>query len=137
MKLGSEEIFYINLLNSVSGVVARDVISQGNSVAFLVKQEDVGRAIGKNACNIKALGKKLRKNVEIIEQQGTIGEFVKKALYNLRVREVIVLESNGKRNAFVLLESGEKRKLWSSIGRFKRIKEIAKRNYDLNELRVK
>jgi N utilization substance protein A len=137
MKLGSEEIFYINAFNRISGATARDVVVQGNNVAFLVKQGDIGRAIGKNACNVKALGKRLGKNVEIIEHREKLGEFVKKALYNVKVSGVEISESGGKKKAFVSLESGEKKKLLNNLGRFKRVKEIARRNYELNELRIK
>lgn len=137
MKLGSDEIFYINAFNSISGAIAKDVVVQGNSAAFLVKQEDIGKAIGKNACNVKALKKKLNKNIEIIEYREHLQEFLKRALYNVKVKEVEVLERDNKKSVFVSLESDEKRKLLDNLGRFKRIKEIAKRNYGIDELRIK
>ncbi|MAG22017.1 MAG: NusA-like transcription termination signal-binding factor [Candidatus Diapherotrites archaeon] len=137
MKLGSDEIFYINVFDSISGAVAKDVIVQGNSVVFLVKKGDVGKAVGKNACNVNTLRKKFGKNIEILEQGDNPEEFVKKALYTVKIKSVEIVENEDRKNGFVVLDAGEKRKLLSNLGRFKRIKEIAKRNYGLHELRLK
>ena len=137
MKLGSEEIFYINTFASVSGVSARDVIVQGNNITFVVRKEDIGKAIGKGACNVKTLRSKINKNVEILEFHEKLEDFVKKALYNFVVKGVEVKEKDGKKIAFVSLEAGEKRKLFTNMGRFKRIKEIAKRDYELDDLHLK
>lgn len=137
MKLGSEEIFYMNAFSGISGAVAKDVIVQVNSITYLVKHDDIGRAIGKNACNVVALRKKLKKNVEIIGQYDTVEEFIKKALYNVKIDGVEIQESEGKKRGFILLNGEEKGKLLNNLGRFKRIKEIAKRNYGLDDLRIK
>ncbi len=136
MKIGSDEIFYMNTFNSATRVVARDVVVQGNNIVFLVKGRDVGKAIGKNASNVKALKEKLRKNVEILGYTENVGEFFKKALYTVKVKGV-ELKGEGKKKAIVLLEAGEKRKVLTAMGKFKRIKEIAQRNYGLEEVRLK
>jgi len=137
MKLGSDEIFYINTFSSISGVMPKDVLVQGNSIVFLVKKGDAGKAIGKAAGNVKVLSKKLKKNVEIVEHREKLGEFLKKALYSVNVKGIKFSENDGKKTAFVVLEGVEKRKLLNSMGRFKRIKEMAKRNYGVDEVRIR
>ncbi|MDP6671100.1 MAG: NusA-like transcription termination signal-binding factor [archaeon] len=137
MKLGSEEIFYINAFNSISGVNAKDVIVQDNNIIFLVKSGDVGKAIGKSASNIKTLRNRLKKNVEIFGHCEKFSEFVKKALKEVKVKKVEVTEKDGKKKAVVLLEEGERTALFGNMGRIKKIKEIAKRSYGIEEVRIK
>ncbi len=137
MKLGSEEIFYINAFNKISGADAKDVIVHDNSIIFLVKSSDVGRAIGKDACNVKALRNKLKKNVEIFGHCEKFGEFVKKAFRKAKVKSVEVTEKDGRKRAVVLLEEGERAALFGNMGKIKKIKEIAKRNYGIGEVRIR
>jgi NusA-like KH domain protein len=104
MKLGSEEIFYINAFNKISGVDAKDVIVHDNNIIFLVKGKDVGKAIGKSASNIKALRTRLKKNVEIFGHCEKFEEFVKKALKEVKVKKVEITEKDGRKKAIVLLK---------------------------------
>ncbi len=137
MKLGSDDIFYMNAFNSVSRVVAKDVVLQGNSLLFLVKKSDVGKAIGKSACNVKTLREQLKKNVEIIGYSESAKDFFQSVFHDVKVKGVEVKEDDGKKTAFVVFEAGEKRNVLANMGRFRRIKEITKRNFDFDEMRIK
>jgi len=137
MRLTSDEIFYLNALNSTSGANARDCVVQGNVIAFILKKGEMRRAIGKDGIAVKHLRQKLRLNVELLEYAEEPEEFIKKALYNVNVSSVKVSEKDGKRFANVELEPGEKRKLLNGIGRLKRIKALAKRNYNIEDIKVK
>ena len=137
MKLTSDEIFYLNALDSVSGVNARDCVVEENVVAFLVKKAELGKAIGRNASTVKKLGKKLRKNVEIFEYCDTVEQFIKKALYNIKIEEIRLLERNGKKYAVLSLDPENKRKLLNSLPRIKRIKAFSKRDYKVEDVRTR
>ena len=136
MRLTSDEIFYLNALNSASGANARDCVVRGNVISFLIKKEELGKAIGKDASSVKKLRQKLKLNVELLEYPEKIGEFVKKALYNIKIKEVGVQEKNGKKIANVSLEPGEKRKVLSIGSRLKRIKALAQRNYGIEDIKI-
>lgn len=137
MRLTSDEIFYLNALNSASGANARDCVVQGNVIAFIVKKEEMRRAIGKNGSAVKDLRQKLRLNVELLEYAEKPEDFIKKALYTVNVSSVKFSEKDGKKFANVELEPGERRKLLTGIGRLKRIKALAKRNYNIEDIKVK
>ncbi|MCX6798887.1 MAG: NusA-like transcription termination signal-binding factor [Candidatus Diapherotrites archaeon] len=137
MRLTSSEIFYLNALNSASGANARDCVVIGNTIAFLVRKGEIGRAIGKNAESAKALGKKLGLNVEILEYSEDATEFIKKALYNIKIDEVKILERNCKKIALLVADSENKRKLQGSSGRIKRIKALAQRDYKIEEIKIR
>ena len=137
MRLGTEEIFYLNALTTVSGANARDCIIQGNTISFLVRTEEIGKAIGKNALNIENLQKQLRKKVEIFEYSANAEEFVKKAFFNIRFNSIEIKEGEGKKTVFVSLDAENKSRMLNNSSKIKRIKEIAKRNYNIEEIRIK
>ena len=137
MRLTSEDIFYLNALNSASGANARDCVVQGNVIAFLVKKADLGRAIGKNASAVKNLRKVLKRNVEIFEHCDDAVGFIKSALYDAKVNNVEIVERNGKKQAIVSVDPENKRKLLNSLPRIKRIKALLKRNYKVEDLKIR
>lgn len=137
MKLKAEEIFYLNELNSVSGANARDCIIQGNTITYLVKPSELGKAIGKKATNVNNLKKKLKKNIEILEYNENPAEFVKKAFYNIKFNEINSKEEEGKKTVFVSADAENKSKILNNTAKIKRIKEIAKRNFGIDEIKIR
>ncbi len=137
MRLTSNEIFYLNALNRVSGVNARDCVVDENVISFLVRKEAMGKAIGKNAATIKKLSKQLRKNIEIFEYCDDVESFIKKALYNIKIDEINLVERNGKKQAILMLDPENKRKLLNSLPRIKRIKTLSKRDYKIEDVRTR
>lgn len=137
MRLTSDDIFYLNELNSASGANAKDCVVDGNVVAFLVKGSELGKAIGKNAVAVKRLRQKIRKNIEIFEHCESAQDFIRKALYGAKVKGIKIEETRGKKRAVVALEPESKRKLLNSLPRIKRIKALLKRNYKVDDLRLR
>ncbi|MDD5162879.1 MAG: NusA-like transcription termination signal-binding factor [Candidatus ainarchaeum sp.] len=137
MKLGADEIFYLNALNSISGANARDCVVQGNTVSFIVRPGELGRAIGKNALNIEQLKKRLKKNIEIFEYSENAGEFLKKAFYNIEFKKIDSVEEQGKKALVVAVDAENRSKMLNNSGKIKRIKEIAKRNYGIEEIKIR
>jgi len=137
MRLTSEDIFYLNALNSASGANGRDCVVQGNVIAFLVKKDELGRAIGKNAEAVKKLRATLKKNVEIFEHCDDAKEFIKSALYDANVKAVEIVEKQGKKQALVSVDPENKRKLLNSLPRIKRIKALLERNYKIEDIKIR
>ncbi len=137
MIIGQEEIQLMNALASVSGVNAKDCFVKDNIISFLVKGSDIGRAIGKNASNVKNLSAKLRKRVEIFEYCEKPEDFLHKALYNSQMEKTELKEVDGKKIFFATVDSENRSKILSNTSRLKRIKEIAKRNYGIDDVRIR
>ncbi len=125
MKLTMDEIRLMNALEQVAQVSAKDCITNQSTVSFLVKEEDVGKAIGKNAVNVRALQDKLKKRIEIVGYQNEPEKVVAKELE-------ITVQSTGEKNGKLVIKTSQndKRKALGN-GKFKRVKEFIKRNYDL------
>ena len=127
MKLTMEDILLMNALEKVSGVSPKDCMAGETMVSFLVKESDMGKAIGKGASNIKTLEGSIKKRVEIIAYRENPEEL---AALALEVKIASFNKKNGK--LFLNLDGTEKRKALSNISRLRRVREFVKRNYDLD-----
>ena len=131
MKLTQDEIFYISKFDALTKVMAKDCIVAENVIAFVVKPDDIGRAIGKNGKNARLLAKQFGKRVEIFALQDTPEEFIKSAFPDIKFSSV---EKKGN-TVIIKLDSPERRKFMEYIARFKRIKKFAERNYNIEDIR--
>ncbi|MCX8190393.1 MAG: NusA-like transcription termination signal-binding factor [Candidatus Diapherotrites archaeon] len=131
MKLTQQEIFYINKFDSFTGVAVKDCIVDDKTVAFLVKPEDVGKAIGSNGSKVKILSKHFGKKVEVFAMYERVEDFIINAFPGINFSSI---EKNGK-SLFARLSSDERRKFMEKMARFKRIKAFAERDYNIEEIR--
>ena len=131
MKLTQEEIFYLNKFDSITGVMPKDCFIDNNTIAFLVKPELLGKAIGKKGIKAKLLAKTFGKKVEIYQYYENVDDFIRNALPDINILAIEKKENNIQ----LKLDSTERRKIMDSIGKFKRIKKIAQRNYNIEDLR--
>jgi len=126
MKLSMDDIMLMNALQQVTGVSAKDCFVEKDTVSFLVKYEEMGRAIGKSASNIKKLQESLKKKIELVPYSEKPEEMVAKAL------EIKITGSKKNGNRFVVsVEASQKPKAFRNIPRLKRLRELMKRNFDL------
>ena len=137
MKLSKDEIFSINALQMVSGVHAKDCILEGSSIAFLVKSEEMGKAIGKNGSNIKELGNKTGKKVEVIAFEESCEEFLKSAFSKAGIQKIEVRENDGKKTAIISASGENKRILLRNKPRLEKIKKLAERNYNVEDIKIR
>lgn len=131
MKLTQEEIFYINKFDSITGVIAKDCIIDNSTVVFLVKPELLGKAIGKKGIKVKLLAKMFGKKIEIYPYYENIEKFVKSAFRDVAILGVEVKGNN----AQIKMDSVDRRKIMEQLAKFKRIKRLAQRNYNIEDLR--
>ncbi len=132
MKLEREEIFFINAFDSETGVAAKDVLIEQKNATFLVKDEDMGKAIGPKGSKIKKLTEKLGRRIELLAFTESIEEFFKKALPTAQFSEVKI---EGKQ-VELRLDSMQKREIMGN-SKFKRIKRIAERNYNIENIKIR
>ena len=126
MKFNMDEILLINALENVSNVTAKDCLVENNIVSYFVRGSEVGKAIGKKAVNVKELEKKLNKKIEIIGFEEKPETIIKKTF------EIELGEIKKKKNILsIRLDNTNKKKVLSNSGRLRRVKELIKRNYDL------
>lgn len=137
MKIGNDEILCMNALASLSGVNPKDCIIDNDAISFVVNDRDVGRAIGKNAETIKNIRQKMKKNVEIFGYVDDVKKFISNVFYGVKIEKIEVKETDGKKEALIFVDFENRRKILSNGKRFRIIREIVKRNYKVDGIRLK
>ncbi len=66
INLSLNSIRYLNLLEKISRVKAKNCFFYNNSLIFIIEKKDFSKAIGKNGKNMKILSSILKKRVRLI-----------------------------------------------------------------------
>ena len=135
--LGINEIQLMNALDTLAKVNARDCFVEDGSVIFLVPENDIKRAIGKKGETVELLKKKLGKKVELFEYTEQPEKFFEKAFYRAKIEKTEVKQLKESKVAFIHADATNKKIILQNMRRLKRIKELAKRNYEIDEVRIR
>ena len=79
---------FISIFESMTGAGLKDCFIQNEKIIFMVKQGDIGKALGKRGINIKKLEKLLNKKIKIIEFSTDVLKFVKNVVHPLQAKEI-------------------------------------------------
>jgi len=140
IRLTSKEMSYIALFENITSATARDCIvdDELNRIIFIVKEGDIGVAIGKNGKNIRLLERMTGKKHEIIEHSDRPDQFIRNALKPARVNEVRITERpDGKSIAVVSVNPRDKGVAIGKNGRnAERIRFLAKRYFQIQNVSI-
>lgn len=137
IKLSTESIRYIALFEGLTGATAKDcIVDEENSrIIFVVKNGDMGLAIGRNGENINRVKRSTGKQVEVIEYSEELEEFLKNIIRPVLVRNISVSYRDGKRIAYVEVLSKDK---GLAIGRdgknVEKAKMLAQRHHGIDDV---
>jgi N utilization substance protein A len=137
VKLSTEGIRYIALFESLTGARARDCYEdlENNRLLFVVRNGDMGLAIGKGGDHINRVKKAIGKHVEIVEHSDDPAEFVKNAFHPISVKNVNIAVNDDKRIAYVEVLTKEK---GLAIGRdgknIEKVKKLSLRHHNINDV---
>lgn len=137
VKLTTEGIRYIALFESLTGAIARDCIvdEENDRIIFVVKNGDMGLAIGKNGNNINRVKKSIGKHIEIVEHSDDLNEFVANALQPVAVKKVQIVSKDYKKMAYVEVTSKDKGLAIGKNGRnIQKAKVLVQRHYGLEDV---
>ncbi|MBS7647863.1 MAG: NusA-like transcription termination signal-binding factor [Candidatus Bathyarchaeia archaeon] len=140
IKFTSTEMKYIALFESISGASVKDcIVDEGQGrVIFVVKEGDLGAAIGKGGKNIRLLERMTGKKHEIIEYSDDPVKFIKNALKPATVQEVrITQRPDGKTIAVVSVHPREKGVAIGKNGRnAERLRMLVKRYFQIHNVSI-
>ena len=137
VKLTTEGIRYIALFESLTRAVARDcyIDDENDRVIFVVKNGDMGLAIGKNGNNINRVKRSIGKHIEIVEFSDDVDEFIANALQPVSVKKVQVVTKESKKLAYVEVPSKDRGIAIGKNGRnVNKAKVLAQRHYGLEDV---
>jgi len=131
---------YIALFESITGATAKDCVVDEdlNRIIFVVKEGDVGVAIGRQGKNIHLLERMTGKKHEIIEHSENPAQFIKNALRPAQVQEIRITERpDGKTIAVVSVNPRDKGVAIGKNGRnAERIRFLAKRYFQIQNVSI-
>ncbi|MCK4313806.1 NusA-like transcription termination signal-binding factor [Candidatus Bathyarchaeota archaeon] len=140
IKFTSKEMRYMSLFESVTGANVKDCIvnEEQSRVVFIVKEGEIGMAIGKGGRNIHTLEKMTGKKHEIIEYSEEPAQFIKNALKPAAVKEVRITERpNGKTIAVVAVNPRDKGIAIGKNGKnAERLRFLAKRYFQIQNVSI-
>lgn len=140
IRLTSEELGLMSLIQNVSGVTARDCVidSKMDRVIFIVNKGEMGLAIGRNGASIKNLQKLVDKPVELVEYSDDPGEFVKNSLGARFVNDVRLTEKlDGTKIAVVVVDQKGKGAVVGKGGKnAEKARLLARRYFDIASIHI-
>jgi len=106
-----------------------------NKLVFVVGQGDIGLAIGKGGSRIQRARRMMGKGIEVVEYSDNPIEFIKNAFAPAKVKEVTIVEHEGKKVAHVDIEASDK---GLAVGRrgqnIHRVKALALRHHGIHDV---
>jgi len=140
IRFTGREMRYIALFESVTGATVKDCVVDEDlqRVIFVVKEGDVGVAIGRKGKNIHLLERMTGKKHEIIEHSENPAQFIKNALRPAQVKEIRITERpDGRIIAVVAVNPRDKGVAIGKNGRnAERIRFLAKRYFQIQNVSI-
>ncbi len=126
MKLSMDDILLMNGMEKITGVSPKDCLSEGDLISYLVPEQLMGKAIGKQAINVKKLQETLKKRIEFVPFYQKAEDIFSQAL-EINFTNI---KTNGNK-LVITLDSANKSKAFKNNSRIRRVKEFIQRNFGL------
>ncbi|MEM3030912.1 MAG: NusA-like transcription termination signal-binding factor [Candidatus Micrarchaeia archaeon] len=104
-KLSNEELKLLSLFERMTGTPAKDVVSDGSTIAFLIPAGLMGRAIGKKGASIEKVRGALGKPVVLFEHADSPEGFIRNLLAPAPAININIQEKNNIKTAAVRIDS--------------------------------
>jgi len=137
VKLSMDGIRYIALFEKITGAGAKDCYedTENNRLLFVVKNGDMGLAIGKGGEHINTVKKAINKFIEITEHSDDPVIFIKNAFHPIILKNINIKIIDGKRIAYVEVPTKEK---GLAIGRdgknIEKVKKLSLRHHNIGDV---
>ena len=148
IRIDRQSMELISLFNNISGAIIKDCLifqsPENNSeiIVFLVKKEDVGKAIGKAGEHVKDLMTKLQKKIDVIPWSENLEQFIQYILNttknSIQVQNIEVKESrNEKKTVIISVRPQDRGKAIGKEGSMiRKIKELVLRHFEVDNVIV-
>jgi N utilization substance protein A len=134
VKFDTTTIQYIKLFENITSSKVKDCLAIPDKIIFVVAEGKLGKAIGRNSCNLKNLKSMLKKEIAIIEYSENVSRFIKNIFYRYKVKDVKIEEGK----AEITVDALDKGRAIGKDGRNLKIaKELVSRHYEIKSLVVR
>jgi N utilization substance protein A len=137
IRLTADEIRHIGLFESLTGTEVKDCVidESGELVTFLVKERQLGKAIGRNGNRIRRIQRILGKNIEVVEFSDNPEQFVRNVLAPAKPDRVEIVERSEGRVAVVYIDFHNRKLAIGKKGRkIQNAKKLAFRHHKISNI---
>ncbi len=146
IKLDRQSMELISLFNNISGAIIKDCLffesPENNTeiIIFLVKKEDVGKAIGKAGEHVKDLMAKLQKKIDVIPWSENLEQFIQFILNttknSIQVQNIEIKASrNEKKTVIISVRPQDRGKAIGKEGSMiRKIKLLVLRHFEVDNV---
>jgi N utilization substance protein A len=133
IKLSSDAINLIKIFEARTGAVIKDCIIQGNEITFIVKEGDIGLAIGKKGSVVNRIKKEFEKEIHIYEHSENPSKFISNILFPIKVEKIDI---NGKDARVHIDKLQKKRAIGKGGKKINTVKELVLRHFGIENVVV-
>ena len=126
---------YMALFEKITRTSLKDCIIDENQITFIISNDNIAKAVGKQGGNVRLLEKKLGKRIKIVKFDNDCVQFTQNLLYHIRNIEIEKEEDN------IIITGHDTKTKALLIGRNsqnqRKLETIIKRYFDIIEVKVK
>ncbi|OFV65911.1 MAG: NusA protein with KH region, archaeal [Candidatus Syntrophoarchaeum butanivorans] len=130
---------YIALFESMTGAVVLDCIvdRENERLIFVVKQGEMGLAIGRGGENINRVRSMIDKKIEVVEYSSDASEFISNSFQPASIKKVKIVKKDNRNLAYVEVAQKDKGLVIGKNGRnIQKVKMLANRHHNIDDILV-
>lgn len=130
-------IKYVALFQDVSRTTVVDCVEATDKLIFVVKEGEIGKAIGKKGENIAKLKRLMNKEIHVVEYSEQPDKFVANVFRNYDVKNVHIEQRGDVVHATVMVDSAKKGRAIGKDGRNLRLsRDLIARHHAIQSVSV-
>lgn len=108
MELTGDDLSMFSNFEKITHVMPSDYLSTETSIIFLVSHDSLGKAIGKQASNIRKLAVVFRKRVIIVADSDEPEGFVRNFFGNIAIHDIEIRDVMGEKNIMLTIDEKDR-----------------------------
>ena len=137
VRLDTEGLRYITLFENITGATIKDCLNdtENNRLIFVVKNGDMGLAIGRGGENINRMKMAVSKHIELVEDSENPVEFIKNAFHPIPIKNVNIVKRNNKLIAYIDIHTKDKGLVIGRGGKnIEKVKKVSLRHHNIDDV---
>lgn len=138
IRISANEFRYMGVFETLTGAGVKDCIVDEEKIIFIVKEGDMGLAIGKNGANVKKVEETVGRKIDLIEFSRDAVQFVKNVMNPMKPKNAYMSQkSTGQKIIKLQLEPQDKRTVLANNKRLlNTVKNYVARHHPVDDIEI-
>ncbi len=139
-KITLEELRYLSIFQDLTDALPYRCIidDEGNRLIFLVKPEDVGKAIGRRGSKIRILSEIFKRNIEVVAYSDDLETMIKNLFPGVNILDINIVDRGGEKTVVLRVDEKDKGRAIGREGRnIKRARLVLKKLFNVQNVVIK